>query len=1436
LIALILVVLGLGAYLGRTDGGRDGLRRVLVSLGTDPAGLSLGLGALEGSLPGEVILRDLTLSDPDGVWLTLSEARLAWSPLALATGSLRVEALTARGLTVLRAPNLPPSDAPEAPSSPPDPRLLGLLTLDTLDLREITLGPALVGGEGARLSVTGALEPRGDTAARAVVSLVREDAPGRLDLSATVAGAPLALDLSLIAGEPQGGILARLLDLPGAPAARLSLTGAGPLEGWTGALDAGFDGVATLAGPLRLTADRDGNGTLGLDWTLTPGGAAPDLLAHLAGPETTLGLDAALADGSSLSLGRLDVAGPDWSLSARGDLSAEALDLTLRAGLASAAPLEPFVPELTAAPLTLDARVTGSAAQPAVDLRVVGGPLALAPVVRLEALALDGALRPRDGGFTLTLRGGPEGLDLPDGGPALVALLGGAPTLDLSATLLGDILTLEDLTATGATTTMTAKGRLDTARSLVEEATLDLAVPDLGPLGEALSRPLSGAAWAKATLSGFDLGAPSGAATLDAGLDDPVVDQTGPLDTILGPAPRLSARATLEEGGGLGDGHLALTAAGASVEGRGTLTPDGTLDATLRATLSDLGALAPGLSGAPVVDVVASGPATDPSLTGRVTLERLEGAGPLLTDARLNLTAGTLATGPAGVIDGTASLGGLPLALSVPFALDGAFATLDLWDGWLTLGRTRLDLTAQVDLASTLTAGQLTLTAPRLAELSALGAPDLSGSLTAEVALTPTEGRQDATLSVKAPGLSLAGMALGSPTITARARDLVGKPGLEAAVRSAGGDLGAVQWSSLALDARGGLADLGVSFDMNGAWEGGPLTASLGARVNAEAGPTVRLERLGLETGGKALSLVQPATLSLARGAVVDHLDLTLDGGRIGLSGGLEGGALKARGTVEALPLSLVTLVAPDSDLSGRLDATLTLSGPPTQPNGALTARITDLETARDIGDGRLSVALDAKLAPGRLTAEAALGGFGPRDARLSARLPLAPGPTLSTTGPLEARVDWAGEVADLWEFSPLVEHRLGGAATVDLRVSGSIDEPAVEGGLTLAKGRYENLVTGTVLRDLSVDLAGQPGHRVSLAVKATDGAAGRVSLDGVATLADLNRPEGTLTLSIADATLIRRDDALASLSADLAVALAGDHASLGGTVTTKTVDIRLAGGMGPSVADLEVIEVGGPGQPASVEEALLEREERLSKAAPPLPIALDLRVVMPNRVTVAGAGVDSEWKGALTVTGSANQPKVVGSVEAIRGTASFLGRDFSLREGVARFDGGQRIDPILSVTAENDTGDVTALVTVSGPASDPDIAFSSEPALPEDEIISRILFGKTSGELSAFEAVQLAQVAGQLAGFGGGRGITDALRDFTGLDVLRLGESGGGNTVVEAGTYVRENVYVGVEQGLGLEDSAVEVQVELTDQVTVETKAGANGTGEAGVFWKMDY
>ncbi|HAP98780.1 MAG TPA: hypothetical protein DCQ35_01845, partial [Rhodospirillum rubrum] len=84
--------------------------------------------------------------------------------------------------------------------------------------------------------------------------------------------------------------------------------------------------------------------------------------------------------------------------------------------------------------------------------------------------------------------------------------------------------------------------------------------------------------------------------------------------------------------------------------------------------------------------------------------------------------------------------------------------------------------------------------------------------------------------------------------------------------------------------------------------------------------------------------------------------------------------------------------------------------------------------------------------------------------------------------------------------------------------------------------------------------------------------------------------------------------------------------------------------------------------------------------------------------------------------------------------------------------------------------------------------------------------------------------------------GVIQSLRAMTGLDVLKLGEGATGGTTLEAGTYLRENVYIGVEQGLGLQDSAIEVQVELTPSINLESKVGATGASEAGVFWKKDY
>ena len=96
-------------------------------------------------------------------------------------------------------------------------------------------------------------------------------------------------------------------------------------------------------------------------------------------------------------------------------------------------------------------------------------------------------------------------------------------------------------------------------------------------------------------------------------------------------------------------------------------------------------------------------------------------------------------------------------------------------------------------------------------------------------------------------------------------------------------------------------------------------------------------------------------------------------------------------------------------------------------------------------------------------------------------------------------------------------------------------------------------------------------------------------------------------------------------------------------------------------------------------------------------------------------------------------------------------------------------LDPQIHFVAETPSRDVTAIVTVEGRVSAPEITFSSEPPLPQDEVLSHVLFNRATADLSAFQLAQLAAAAAELAGGGGGPGIMSQIRGATGLDDLDI-------------------------------------------------------------------
>ena len=231
--------------------------------------------------------------------------------------------------------------------------------------------------------------------------------------------------------------------------------------------------------------------------------------------------------------------------------------------------------------------------------------------------------------------------------------------------------------------------------------------------------------------------------------------------------------------------------------------------------------------------------------------------------------------------------------------------------------------------------------------------------------------------------------------------------------------------------------------------------------------------------------------------------------------------------------------------------------------------------------------------------------------------------------------------------------------------------------------------------------------------------------------------------------------------------------------------------------------------------------------------LALDIGA--PGRIFVRGRGLDSEWKMGLKLRGDAAAPDLTGRIERVRGRLSLIGKGFDLTRGRIDFDGGPEIDPRIDIVLERQTSDLTGRIVVSGTGSDPSLGFSSTPSLPEDEVLPRTLFGKSSQALTGSQAIQLGLGLATL--MDGGGGTLDSVRGAVGLDSLRVEQDSSGNAAVAAGKEVSEGIWVGTQQPLGGEGgTSVVVEIDIFEDVQIDAEVEPSGGSSVGVQWKKDF
>jgi translocation and assembly module TamB len=125
---------------------------------------------------------------------------------------------------------------------------------------------------------------------------------------------------------------------------------------------------------------------------------------------------------------------------------------------------------------------------------------------------------------------------------------------------------------------------------------------------------------------------------------------------------------------------------------------------------------------------------------------------------------------------------------------------------------------------------------------------------------------------------------------------------------------------------------------------------------------------------------------------------------------------------------------------------------------------------------------------------------------------------------------------------------------------------------------------------------------------------------------------------------------------------------------------------------------------------------------------------------------------------------------------------------------------------------------------------------MPEEEIISRLLFQRSVGALSPIQALQLVDAVAQLTGAVGQGGILGRIRAATGLDDLDIQQTATGGTTVGIGRRINENLRLGVQAGTEAGSGRVVIDLDLTPNLKAQGEAGQDGTGKVGLTYEREY
>jgi translocation and assembly module TamB len=286
------------------------------------------------------------------------------------------------------------------------------------------------------------------------------------------------------------------------------------------------------------------------------------------------------------------------------------------------------------------------------------------------------------------------------------------------------------------------------------------------------------------------------------------------------------------------------------------------------------------------------------------------------------------------------------------------------------------------------------------------------------------------------------------------------------------------------------------------------------------------------------------------------------------------------------------------------------------------------------------------------------------------------------------------------------------GIADISLRVTGTYDLPRATGtasvsGASVAALVGDQRITVSNLQGLILFNANQAQID---SLKGTLGG-GAVSVTGGALIKDFSLAQFVISVHGDNVTLSYPEDFRSTVDADLEIRGTPDRQLITGDVNVRRQEYT---------KDIELAQLINNRPETSIEEG---GQSKFVDTA----VFGDLRVEGRNSLIVHNNLGDLVASVSMRLNGVVKDPIISGRITATSGTVNFRNNPYEITRGLVDFPARRGADPQINLQADSVIRGYRVTANMTGPLSNPQMTVSSEPALPQADVVSLILTGTLS-------------------------------------------------------------------------------------------------------------